>query len=620
MSESRIVSLVQLTQKERTMNTSNNTRRDFLKQSMYFGASLAAVGPLGKVLAVSPAGPGSRMKFGLVTYLWGQDWDLTTLIANCEKTRVLGVELRTEHAHKVESNLSGQERREVKKHFADSPVTLVGLGTNFAFHHTDPAKLRRDIKGAKEYIRLSSDVGGTGVKVKPNDLPKDVPQEKTVEQIGKALNELGRFAADYGQKIRLEVHGSCSPLPVIQAIMDVADHPNVGVCWNCNSQDLEGRGLEYNFNLVKDRFGDTVHVRELNIGDYPYQELMNLFVAMDYAGWILLEARTKQEDRVKALAEQREVFEEMVAKAQRSGTGQKVTSGVKITKQEKTLRVDINGKLFTEYCFKDVPRPYFYPVIGPTGEPIIRHWPMKEGKDEAQDHVHHRSLWFTHGEINGHDFWGEGGKSGKIVHDKFLKVTYGRDMGVIQANNKYVARDGQVICTDTRTHRFYPPVAEPDGQIMDFEITIHASQGKVVMGDTKEGSMAIRLAPTMRLKGKVGKGHILNSEGQRDGQTWGKRAAWCDYYGPVEDQIVGVAIFDHPQNPKHPTWWHVRDYGLFAANPFGVHDFEKKPEGTGDITIPAGENLTFKYRFYFHKGDTNQAKVAEHYREYAAGK
>ena len=143
------------------------------------------------------------------------------------------------------------------------------------------------------------------------------------------------------------------------------------------------------------------------------------------------------------------------------------------------------------------------------------------------------------------------------------------------------------------------------------------------MGDTKEGSMAIRLAPTMRLKGKegkVGKGHILNSEGHRDGETWGKRAAWCDYYGPVEDKIVGVAIFDHPQNPKHPTWWHVRDYGLFAANPFGVHDFEKKPEGTGDITIPAGENLTFKYRFYFHKGDAKQAKVAEHYREYAAGK
>ncbi len=617
MSKSRIASLIQETQKERTMNTFINTRRDFLTQSMHFGAAAVAAGPLSKVLAFSSTGPGSRMKFGLVTYLWGQDWDLPTLIANCEKTRVLGVELRTQHAHKVESDLNARKRREVKKRFADSPVTLVGLGTNFAFHHTDPPKLRRDINGAKEYIRLSSDVGGTGVKVKPNDLPKGVSQEKTVEQIGKALNELGRFGADYGQKIRLEVHGSCSPLPIMKAIMDVADHPNVGVCWNCNSPDLDGQGLEYNFNLVKDRFADTVHVRELNIGSYPYQELMKLFVAMDYAGWILLEARTKQEDRVKALAEQREVFEEMVAKAQRSGTGRRGAFGVKITKQEKTLRVDINGKLFTEYCFKDVPRPYFYPVIGPTGEPIIRHWPMKEGKDEAQDHVHHRSLWFTHGEINGHDFWGEGGKSGKIVHDKFLKVTYGRDMGVIQANNKYVARDGQVICTDTRTHRFYN---RPDGQIMDFEITIHASQGKVVMGDTKEGSMAIRLAPTMRLKGKVGKGHILNSEGQRDGQTWGKRAAWCDYYGPVKDQIVGVAIFDHPQNPKHPTWWHVRDYGLFAANPFGVHNFENKPKGVGDITIGAGESLTFKYRFYFHKGDTNQAKVAEHYREYAAGK
>jgi len=599
------------------MSTFNNTRRDFLKQSMYFGAAVAAVGPLGKVLAASPAGPGSRMKFGLVTYLWGRDWDLPTLITNCEKSRVLGVELRTQHAHGVESDLNVRQRRNVKKRFENSAVTLVGLGTNFAFHHTDPAKLRSDIEGAKQYIKLSHDVGGSGVKVKPNDLPKSVSHEKTIEQIGKSLNKLGRFGADYGQAIRLEVHGACSPLPIIKAIMDVADHPNVGVCWNCNSQDLQGEGLRVNFNLVKDRFGDTVHVRELNIGSYPYQELMNLFVAMDYAGWILLEARTKPEDRVKALAEQRHVFEDMVAKAQRSGTRQKVTSGVEITKQEKTLRVDINGKLFTEYCFKDVPRPYFYPVIGPTGVPIIRHWPMKEGKNEAKDHVHHRSLWFTHGEVNGHDFWGEGSRSGKIVHDKFLKVTSGRKVGVIQSTNKWVARDGKVICTDTRTHRFYN---RPDGQIMDFEVTIHASEGKVVLGDTKEGSMAIRLAPTMRVEGKVGKGHILNSEGHRDKDAWGKRAAWCDYYGPVEDEIVGVAIFDHPQNPKHPTWWHVRDYGLFTANPFGVHNFEGKPKGTGDITIGAGESLTFKYRFYFHKGNTKQGKVAQHYREYATSK
>jgi sugar phosphate isomerase/epimerase len=595
------------------MNKSRNTRRDFLRQSMYFGAAAITAGPLGQMLAVAGQKPGSKMKLGLVTYLWGRDWDLPTLIANCEKTKVLGVELRTQHAHGVESNLNAQQRRDVKKRFDDSPVELVGLGTNFAFHHADSSRLRRDIEGAKEYIKLSRDVGGSGVKVKPNDLPRNIPREKTIEQIGKSLNEIGRFGADYGQQIRLEVHGGCSPLPIMKAIMDVADHPNVGVCWNCNSQDLQGEGLEHNFNLVKDRFSDIVHIRELNVGSYPYQKLMNLFVAMDYDGWILLEARTNPGDRVKALAEQREVFGQMVAKAQAGGI--KREQGVKIVKADKKLKVEINGKLFTEYNYRDVPRPFFYPVIGPNGVPIIRHWPMKEGKDEAQDHVHHRSLWFTHGEVNGQDFWGEGRGSGKIVHEKFEKVTSGRDVGIIQSRNKWVARDGKVVCTDTRTQRFYN---RPDGQMMDFEITFHASEGKVVLGDTKEGSMAIRLAPTMRVEGKVGKGHIINSEGHRDGAAWGKRAAWCDYYGPVNGDIVGVAIFDHPTNPKHPTWWHVRNYGLFAANPFGVHNFERKPKGVGDITIPAGESLTFRYRFYFHKGDAEQAQVAKHYRQYAA--
>jgi sugar phosphate isomerase/epimerase len=599
------------------MSTFNNTRRDFLKQSIYFGTTAVAAGPMGKVLAMSSAWRQAGMKFGLVTYLWGRDWDIPTLIANCEKAGIAGVELRTQHAHGVESDLSSRQRYKVKKQFENSPVTLVGLGTNFAFHHTDPARLRSDIEGAKEYIKLSYDVGGSGVKVKPNDLPKGVSHETTIEQIGKSLNELGLYGARYGQEIRLEVHGSCSPLPIIKAIMEVADNPNVGVCWNSNSQDLQGEGLEYNFNLVKDRLADTVHIRELDVGDYPYQELMNLFVAMDYDGWILLEARTKPDDRVHALKEQRRIFEEMGAKAEKTTTGAKDNSGVKITEKQDKLRVDINGKLFTQYCYKDVPRPYFYPVIGPTGEPVIRHWPMKEGKDEAKDHVHHRSLWYTHGEINGHDFWGEGSRSGKIVHDEFLKVDSGQDAGVIKSRNKYVAKDDTVVCTDTRTHRFHN---SEEGRLMDFEITIHASHGKVVMGDTKEGSMAIRLAPTMRLKGKVGKGHIVNSEGHRDDETWGKRAAWCDYYGPVDGEIVGVAIFDHPDNPRHPTWWHVRNYGLFAANPFGIHNFERKPKGVGDITIPAGESLTFKYRFYFHRGNTERADVAEYYRDYAASK
>ncbi len=599
------------------MNAFSNERRDFLRRSMYLGAAVITNGPLSEIMLAGPTTPSPRMKFGLVTYLWGRDWDLPTLISNCEKTGVLGVELRTEHAHGVEASLTARQRDDVKKRFIDSPVTFVGLGTNFAFHHTDAAKLRSDIEGAKEYIKLSYDVGGSGIKVKPNDLPGGVPKEKTIEQIGKSLNELGKFAADFNQQIRLEVHGSCSRLPVIKAIMDVAECPNVAVCWNCNDEDLQGQGLEYNFDLVKDRFGDTVHVRELNVGDYPYQELMNLLVKMDYKGWILLEARTDPPDRVAALLEQRQLWEQMVVNAQ-SGLSNNSTAGrgVRITELPDKVKVEVNGKLFTEYNFKDVRFPYFYPVIGPSGINITRNWPMKEGENEQKDHPHHRSLWFTHGAINGCDFWTDGDRNGKIVHDKFLEITSGQDVGVIKSQNKYVKADGTLVCTDTRTHRFY---SDGDGQIMDFEIAIHASEGEVVMGDTKEGSMALRLAPTLRLRGSVGQGHIVNSEGVRDNDTWGKRAAWCDYYGPLNGETAGVAIFDHPQNPKHPTWWHVRDYGLFAANPFGVHDFERKPEGTGDIRIEAGQDFTLKYRIYFHKGDTEQAQVAEHYRQYQEG-
>jgi sugar phosphate isomerase/epimerase len=294
-----------------------------LKQSLYTGGALLAseclaLDALAQALPPGYRLPGSLMKLGLCTYLWGQDWDLPSLIKNCEKTKVLGIELRTQHAHKVEADLTPAQRRDVKKRFKDSPAVLVGMGCNFDFHHTDPARVKQNIEGAKEYVKLSYDCGGGGVKVKPNALPKGVPVEKTCEQIGKSLNIVGKFAADYKQEIRVEVHGGgTSDLPVMKKIFDWVTEPNVGVCWNCNSQDLKGEGLEHNFNLVKKRFASTCHVRELNVGDYPYQELMNLFVKMDYQGWILLEARTKPKDRVKALAEQNEIFAAMIAKAQK---------------------------------------------------------------------------------------------------------------------------------------------------------------------------------------------------------------------------------------------------------------------------------------------------------------
>lgn len=290
------------------------TRRVFLRQTVLGAAAAAVAGPLGR--CASAAAPAAKITFGLVTYQWGAEWDLPTLIANCVKTKVLGVELRVEHAHKVSPELSAAERKDVRKRFADSPVTLVGMGTNQDFHHKDQDKVRKSIEKAKEYVKLSHDIGGSGVKVKPNDLPKDVPVEKTTAQIGKALNELGAFAADYGQQIRLEVHGSASRLPVIRQILDVATNKNVAVCWNSNKTDLEAPGLESNFNLVKDRLGMTTHVRTFTSPDYPWGDLMKLFVKAGYQGWWLLEAGTKVADKVAALAEQRQMFVDLLAKAQ----------------------------------------------------------------------------------------------------------------------------------------------------------------------------------------------------------------------------------------------------------------------------------------------------------------
>lgn len=290
---------------------------------------------------------------------------------------------------------------------------------------------------------------------------------------------------------------------------------------------------------------------------------------------------------------------------------------VKITESGDVLEVTINGEPFTQYHFKNVSRPFLYPVLGPGGAPMTRDWPMNEGPNDEKDHPHHRSLWYAHGEINGVDFWSESTNAGKTVHDGFIEVSSGPDVGVIKSRQKLVATDGRIIATDVRTIRIHN--TEPY-RLMDYEVTIHASEGDLVLGDTKEGTMAIRVAPTINLKGKVAQGRIVNSEGVRDGDTWGKRAEWCDYYGPVNGQTVGVAIFDHPANPRHPTWWHVRDYGLFAANPFGQHDFEKKEKGVGDLKVKAGDSVTFRYRFYFHEGTTEEAGVAARFATFAAGK
>jgi hydroxypyruvate isomerase len=288
------------------------SRRVFLQRSFAAGIGLAAMRHLTEI----PGESGKGMKFGLVTYLWAQDWDLPTIIANCEKTGYHGVELRTQHAHKVETNLNTVQRTEVKKRFADSHIKCIGYGSNFEYHSPDPAILRKNIEDTKEYIKLCSDIGATGIKVKPNDLPAGVPKEKTIAQIAASLNEIGRFAIDFNQLVRVEVHGNLTQeIPNMKAIFDQVTEQNVKICWNCNDQDLLPPGLDGNFNMLKKWFGDTVHIRELNDGNYPYQQLFNLFKGIKYDGWILLEARTEPTDKIAAMKEQLAIFNKMISDA-----------------------------------------------------------------------------------------------------------------------------------------------------------------------------------------------------------------------------------------------------------------------------------------------------------------
>ena len=292
-------------------------------------------------------------------------------------------------------------------------------------------------------------------------------------------------------------------------------------------------------------------------------------------------------------------------------------TGVTLVQTNDVVQVSFDGKLFTEYHFRDVSRPFLYPILGANGEQFSRRWPQETVPDEEHDHPHHHALWWAHGDANGVDFWSEEKNAGRTVHQSFAELSSGKEVGVITTRNRWIAKDGKVIASDERTMRFYHPHGTE--RMMDFAVTVFASNGDLTLGDTKEGSMALRLAESMRLTKpdkQPGAGHIVNSAGVRDGETWGKRAEWCDYYGPVDGHTVGVAIFDHPSNPRHPTWWHVRDYGLFAANPFGLHDFEKKEKGAGNMKIPSGQSVTFRYRFLFHEGDTESAHVADQFSEY----
>ncbi len=265
---------------------SNPSRRTFIRST---ALGVAAIGSGISTVSANPARPAEkknlpRLKLGLMTYTLGKDWDIETIIKNCTEAGWVHAELRTTHKHGVEVTLNKLERQEVKKRFEDSPMEAISLASAFQYHFPDPAELKNNIEGTKEYLQLAADVGAIGIRVFPNAFVENVDREKTMEQIGKSLAEVGQFGHNLGVDVRVCVHGKeTDHVGVIRKIIDYANNPYVYVNWNCSQNDTENGGLEKNFNLVKDRI-KGVHMHEF-YEDYPYREFFKLLRESGYNGY-----------------------------------------------------------------------------------------------------------------------------------------------------------------------------------------------------------------------------------------------------------------------------------------------------------------------------------------------
>ncbi|MGQ9732818.1 MAG: PmoA family protein [Candidatus Zipacnadales bacterium] len=272
-------------------------------------------------------------------------------------------------------------------------------------------------------------------------------------------------------------------------------------------------------------------------------------------------------------------------------------------------RVDITvlGQPFTSYVVKEgIARPYCYPVLGPGGIEMTNLGPA--------DHIHHRSMYIAQGAVNGHDNWSEGLGHACTVNRTIEVGAQGPAMGALHAINDWVTADGQKLLEE---QVYISTYAIPDEvRIMDWDITWTARYGGVFFGDTKEaGTLSVRVHE--QLEGRH-TGCITNAYGAvTERETWGQRAPWCDYSGEIKGRKVGLAIFDHPQNLRYPTYWHVRDYGLFTANQWGIHDFTGDWSQRGDYALPRGQSLRFRFRVYIHKGDVREGAVAERFHDWA---
>jgi sugar phosphate isomerase/epimerase len=288
-----------------------STRRDFLLTTS-LALPAAALLESRDAAAAQSAKPKRALKVGTVTYNIAKDWDLPTIIKNLTEIEMDGVELRTTHSHGVELSLDRAARAEVRKRFEDSPVKLAGLGTTCEYHAEDPAIVQKNIEETRQWLGLAHDLGCPSIKVRPNGLRSDVPEEQTLEQIGKALATCGEAAKEQDVRIQVEVHGKeTSRLPNIKKILDHAgDHPNVWVCWNSNQTDLLDGGLEANFRLVQHKIGQ-VHMRDLYLEDYPWRRLVELLQEVNFDGYCFAELGETSCDGVRVLKYFRGIFRQL---------------------------------------------------------------------------------------------------------------------------------------------------------------------------------------------------------------------------------------------------------------------------------------------------------------------
>lgn len=292
---------------------------------------------------------------------------------------------------------------------------------------------------------------------------------------------------------------------------------------------------------------------------------------------------------------------------------------VRFARHDGSVAVEIGGRPFTTFYFDSAaPKPYLHPLFTAGGLRLTRLYPMESKEAGSKDHPHHRGLWITHGDVNGIDFWGNEpgqrkGKQGTVVLKEILQMEDGPKSGTLRVLLEWKDPAGQVMVTENRLMTFS---GDDHLRTIDFDVTLSVPT-KTVFGDTKEGFFALRLRD--ELTEEKGSGHMTNAEGKTGMKlVWGKRSAWVDYAGTLEGQKVGVAIFDHPGNPHYPTWWHARDYGLFATNPFGERDFTGDKSKDGGIAVEAGKSLHFRFRVLIHPGDTASAGLAAAWKEWSS--